>query len=133
MSINKNTNTTQATTQSMNTNIGKPIIRMKKYLSQIYFRILTNNKSKDISSLLIAHVFLKAIQLHDPSAKLLTCPAENKPRLNFTSINTILTGDVPQSRTYQQVHKTDKKHVNPQTKEHERLTEPTRQNNHNHQ
>jgi hypothetical protein len=128
----------------MNTNIEKTVIRMKKYVSQIYFRIITNNKSKDISALLIAHVFLKGIQLHDPSAELLTCPAEDKPRLSFTVINTILTGDDPQSRTYQQVHKTDKNNwygnlwltsdiAFTQTKEHIRLIEPTRQNYHYHQ
>jgi hypothetical protein len=61
------------------TNIGKPITRMKKNVTQIYFRILTGNKIKENSAQTVAHIFLKASQLFDPSAEMLTCPAIDKP------------------------------------------------------
>lgn len=107
-SSQNNNDSSTKTPSPMNTNIGKPIIHMKKWNSQIYFRILTNNKVKDLSALFIDHVLLKASQLHDPSAELLTSPATDKPQLSFTEINTSLNGDIPQARTYNKIFKTDK-------------------------
>jgi hypothetical protein len=64
--VTKNTNQTTSigtTNRSvlLNTNIVKPITRMKLKACQIYLRVLTNVKNKNIYNITIAHIFLKAV------------------------------------------------------------------------
>jgi hypothetical protein len=62
----------------------------------------------EIDANIIANIFLKASQLHDPSSDFLTSPATDKPRLSFTTINPNLNGEIPQARTYNKIYKTEK-------------------------
>jgi hypothetical protein len=102
-----NSSLTTATSKG-NSNIGKTVIWMKTHCYQIYLRILKHPKVADLNASTICHTILKAIQIQDASAEILTTPNIKKTRLSFSTINITIEGDVPQSCTMGKLFKTDK-------------------------
>jgi hypothetical protein len=89
-------------------NIGKLITQFKAHSYQVYIHIKKQGKDKLINANIIAHIFLKDLQLHDAPTEMVTAPTLNKPRLSFTTVDPSLEGNIPQSRTTTRLFRTDK-------------------------
>lgn len=69
---------------------------------------MVNEKTKSITSYKISHSFLKAIQLTDITAEILTPPHAAQQRLSFTTLNLTVDENAPQNRTYTKLFSTNK-------------------------
>jgi hypothetical protein len=73
---------------------------------------MTNQKDPPLTSIKISHAILKSIQSIDITTEIITPPSAIHQQPSFTTINTTLTEETPQSRSFNKIFTTKKPNWN---------------------